>query len=85
MDRFNDLEILIDSWCPVICIETAEERAEIGQSIVSALYTVFSARNDLSTDAILQELHDTRPLSLVMKEQIDYLRQWAQGRTVPAS
>lgn len=59
--------------------------AEIEQGIVSALYSAFSSRRELSTDGILQELKNTRPLSLVMKEQIDRLRQWAIGRTVSAS
>jgi SpoVK/Ycf46/Vps4 family AAA+-type ATPase len=59
--------------------------AEIEQAIVSSLYSAFSARKELSTEAILQELGSTSPLSRVMKEQIDNLRQWAQGRTVSAS
>jgi ATP-dependent 26S proteasome regulatory subunit len=59
--------------------------AEIEQAIVSALYSAFSARKELSTEGLLQELRTTRPLSLVMKEDIDGLRQWAHGRTVPAS
>jgi SpoVK/Ycf46/Vps4 family AAA+-type ATPase len=58
--------------------------AEIEQSIVSALYAAFSARRQLTTDDILQELKSTRPLSQVMKEQIDQMRNWAEGRTVSA-
>jgi len=59
--------------------------AEIEQGIVSALYAAFSARRQLTTDDILHELKATRPLSLTMKEQIDQMREWAQGRTVPAA
>lgn len=59
--------------------------AEIEQGIVSALYAVFSTRKELNTDNILLELKSTRPLSLVMKEQIDQMRQWANGRTVSAA
>lgn len=58
--------------------------AEIEQSVVSALYSAFSARREVCTDSILQELRNTRPLSLVMKEHIDRMRQWAYGRTVSA-
>jgi len=59
--------------------------AEIEQGLVSALYAAFSARHELRTECILQELVNTRPLSLVMKEQIDQMRAWASGRTVPAA
>jgi SpoVK/Ycf46/Vps4 family AAA+-type ATPase len=59
--------------------------AEIEQGIVSALYAAFSTRRELSTDCILHELRSTRPLSLVMKEQIDQMRAWANGRTVSAA
>lgn len=59
--------------------------AEIEQGLVSALYGVFSAHKELCTDSILRELKSTRPLSLVMKEQIDQMRAWASGRTVSAA
>jgi ATP-dependent 26S proteasome regulatory subunit len=59
--------------------------AEIEQGLVSALYAAFSARRELCTDCILRELKSTRPLSLVMKEQIDRMRAWADGRTVSAA
>jgi AAA+ superfamily predicted ATPase len=59
--------------------------AEIEQSIVSALYAAFSARRKLTTEDILHELKATRPLSLTMKEQIDQMRRWAEGRTVSAA
>lgn len=59
--------------------------AEIEQGLVSALYVAFSAHKELCTDSILKELKSTRPLSLVMKEQIDQMRAWADGRTVSAA
>ncbi len=59
--------------------------AEIEQGIVSSLYAAFSARRKLTTQDILQELKHTRPLSLTMKEQIDQMRRWAEGRTVSAA
>jgi ATP-dependent 26S proteasome regulatory subunit len=67
------------------CAAEGFSGAEIEQGIVSALYAAFSARRDLCTDCILQELKSTRPLSLVMKEQIDQMRAWADGRTVSAA
>jgi len=34
---------------------------------------------------VLAEIVRTRPLSVVMAEKINGLRQWAAGRTVPAN
>jgi len=57
--------------------------AEIEQAIVSALYVIHASGDILKTEHIIEELQRTRPLSVVMSEKIDYLRQWASGRTVP--
>jgi SpoVK/Ycf46/Vps4 family AAA+-type ATPase len=57
--------------------------SEIEQAIVSGLYAAHAQGDTLSTEHILQELTMTRPLSVVMHEQIAQLRQWAEGRTVP--
>ncbi len=59
--------------------------AEIEQAVVAALYTAFARRAELSTEDILEELKATRPLSVTRAEEIDALREWAKGRTVPAS
>lgn len=59
--------------------------AEIEESIISALYRVFSLNRDLTTDDILQIIKETRPLSEVMKEQIDEMRRWAEDRARYAS
>ena len=56
--------------------------AELEQAVVSALYAAHANRADLSTEHLLGEIQRTRPLSVVMSERIDALRQWAQGRTV---
>ena len=58
--------------------------AEIEQAIVSALYTAQSSDTKISTSLIEEEVERTQPLSVVMSEKIDYLRSWAEGRTVPA-
>lgn len=58
--------------------------AEIEQAIVSALYTAHAERTPLDTDLLMQEIRNTRPLSVLMAEQVDALRQWARERTVPA-
>lgn len=57
--------------------------AEIEQAVVSALYAAHAQGEDLGTAHILTEVRETRPLSVVMREQIAGLRKWASGRTVP--
>jgi len=56
--------------------------AEIEQAVVAAIYTAFSEEAPLQNQHIINELHNTQPLSVVMKEQINALRHWASGRTV---
>ena len=64
--------------------------AEIEQAIVSALHSVFARRAGgeagatLDTAGILAVLKESPPLSVTMREQIAELRQWAEGRCVPA-
>lgn len=58
--------------------------AEIEQAIVSALYASHAAGTPLSDFALRSELKQTRPLSVVMREQVQALRDWARERTVPA-
>jgi len=59
--------------------------AEIEQAIISALFDVFEARQELTTEALLASVSATVPLSTTMKEDIDGLRQWAEGRARRAS
>ncbi|ESQ16650.1 MAG TPA: ATPase [Chromatiaceae bacterium] len=62
--------------------------AGIEQAVVSALYAVRTCDASLSggpsTAQVLAEIQGTQPLSVVMDRQINVLRQWASGRTVPA-
>ena len=58
--------------------------AEIEQVIVSALYAAHAAQAGLDTHALMQAIRDTRPLSVLMAEQVQALREWALPRTVPA-
>jgi len=59
--------------------------AEIEEAIISALYGVFRLNRELTTEDILQALKETRPLSEVMKEQINDMRRWAKDRARYAS
>jgi len=58
--------------------------AEIEQAIISGLHAAFADGGELDTARLLQALHDSPPLSVTMAEQVAALREWAQGRCVPA-
>jgi hypothetical protein len=58
--------------------------AEIEQAIISALHDSFTARSELSTERIIHALKTSPPLSVTMREKIDALRHWAQGRCLAA-
>lgn len=59
--------------------------AEIEQAIVAALYSAFSAKQQLTTELILAEVKKTYPLAVTRREDVEALRDWARGRTVPAA
>jgi ATP-dependent 26S proteasome regulatory subunit len=59
--------------------------SEIEQAIVSGFYSVIGGYKQLNTEILLQEIKRTRPLSVVMAENIDAMREWAKDRTVPAN
>ena len=57
---------------------------EIEQVVVSAIYVANAAGQQPSARHLLAEIRATRPLSVVMAERVAELREWAEGRTVPA-
>jgi SpoVK/Ycf46/Vps4 family AAA+-type ATPase len=59
--------------------------ADIEQAICSALYSAVPEHHPLTTQAILNEIADTHPLSRTRAEALDALRAWARDRTVPAN
>lgn len=58
--------------------------AEIEQAVIAAMYTARSVECSVDQVLLLEELSKTRPLSVVMSDKINALRQWAAGRTVNA-
>jgi SpoVK/Ycf46/Vps4 family AAA+-type ATPase len=58
--------------------------AEIEQVIVAALYTAMAQEKPLNTASLLHEIARTRPIAVVMAEEISALREWAKDRTVSA-
>jgi SpoVK/Ycf46/Vps4 family AAA+-type ATPase len=59
--------------------------AEIEAAVQSALYAAFSAKEQLTTEFLLEALRQTVPLSTTRAEEIESLREWADTRAVPAS
>jgi AAA+ superfamily predicted ATPase len=59
--------------------------AEIEQAVISALYDAFYAGVELNNDLVLEALCQTVPLAKTMDEQINQLRNWAEGRARNAS
>jgi hypothetical protein len=59
--------------------------AEIEEAINSALYDAFYANQEITTESVLATLAQTVPLAKTMDEQINRLRNWAEGRARNAS
>lgn len=59
--------------------------AEIEQALVSAIYASSAREEALSSAHILEAIHGTRPMSVIMSEQITALRTWAKERAVMAN
>jgi SpoVK/Ycf46/Vps4 family AAA+-type ATPase len=58
--------------------------AEIEQVVIAAIYEALSEKKPLATAHVLAEIGHTRPLSVVMAEKVESLREWAAQRTVRA-
>jgi len=58
--------------------------AEIEQAVVSALYAANADKSAVNQAHVLRALAETRPLSVLMAEQVTALRDWARSRTVSA-
>jgi len=57
--------------------------SEIEQAVVSAMYTTHAQGSGLTQAALLGEIKQTRPLSVLLAEKVEDLREWAKERTVP--
>ena len=53
--------------------------------MIDALYTCFDAGSDLDDFSLEDAIKATVPLSATMGDRLKELRQWARGRTRPAS
>ncbi|NTX03047.1 AAA family ATPase [Myxococcus sp. CA051A] len=59
--------------------------AEIEQVVVAGLYEAFAEDTELAQRHLVRTIQDTFPLSVTMHDEIRRLRDWARGRTRPAS
>ncbi|NMO14458.1 AAA family ATPase [Pyxidicoccus fallax] len=59
--------------------------AEIEQAVIAGLYEAFAEGKELEQRHLVRAIQDTFPLSVTMAADIDRLREWARGRTRPAS
>lgn len=59
--------------------------AEIEEAVKEGMVRAFDKDREVETDDILGAVKETYPQSKVMAEDLDQLRKWAEGRTVPAS
>jgi len=58
--------------------------SEIEEAVMAALHEAYADKTDLDTEQITAALQNSPPLSVTMSEKIRTLREWAQGRCVPA-
>ncbi len=75
--RFFDLSLLARA-------SNGFSGSEIEQVVIDGMYRALGEKQIPRTEHILEELAQTKPLSVVMAEKIKILRVWAEGRTVPA-
>jgi len=57
--------------------------SEIEQAIVSAMYTAHAQGRAPAQADLLAEIQETRPLSVLLAEKVQEIREWASERTVP--
>ena len=69
-----------------LAAETPEfSGSEVEQVVVAAQYAAFADEATVDAELLRGEIRRTRPLAVVMREKVEALRRWADGRTVPAN
>ncbi|QRN96922.1 AAA family ATPase [Archangium violaceum] len=59
--------------------------AEIEQVVIAGLYEAFAENVELGQAHLTRAIQETFPLAVTMRDEILRLREWARGRTRPAS
>ncbi len=68
--------------CKIVSASDGFSGSEIEQAVVAALYRALHDKTLLTTDLLIKELTHTVPLSVTRREDIEALRQTAEGRFV---
>jgi SpoVK/Ycf46/Vps4 family AAA+-type ATPase len=69
----------------LVAISEGFTGAEVEQAIVSALYSASARNESTNMEHIRTAIANTRPLSVIMAEQMNMLRAWARDRAVAAN
>jgi SpoVK/Ycf46/Vps4 family AAA+-type ATPase len=79
----NPEDFLVD----YLASETAQfSGAELEAVVLKGLHYAFAdGKRPLTTDDLMSGVHNTIPLAVTRKEDIDALREWAKTRALPAS
>jgi len=59
--------------------------AEIEQIVISALYDAFDEERKICMEDLTINIEKCMPLSKTMREKIEWLKEWANGRAIKAS
>lgn len=59
--------------------------AEIEQAVIASLYCALRTKASLTTEALLDALRTTVPLSVARREDVDRLRRFSEGRFTPVT
>ncbi len=80
--RARDLDPAMFSLPQLAAASAGFSGAEIEQAIVSALYSARASEIAVSDALLLEEIASTSPISAIMAERIEDLRQWSAERKV---
>jgi SpoVK/Ycf46/Vps4 family AAA+-type ATPase len=59
--------------------------SEIEQAVVSAFYRAYAEGTPMTTNSVKETIEQSHPISVVVAEKVQALRDWAKGRTVLAN
>lgn len=80
----RDVDVSAIDLSSAVVMSEGFSGAEIEQAVVSAIHVAQARSIQLNGDIIVEELNRTQPLSVLMGEKIQQLRDWAATRTVAA-
>jgi AAA+ superfamily predicted ATPase len=82
--RKRQLEFQPQEVAQLVELSDGFSGAEIEQAVVAARYKAHAENKSVHALHVAQEIKATRPLSVVMAEKVQTLRDWAAARCVPA-